>query len=220
MASHWCLVISFKNKTICFYDSMGVSSQTCLKEMEHYLRRESLDKRKTPLILSDWSVGWAPDVPLQKNCDDWRRERRVSSPRTYHTSRNRWPTRSSPRGCCSTYCLEQSGEATRGGWTERGLERLSFPWQGLLYVLGRFCSGPSLRGAGPGGLSTHKSCALKHCPNKDMSFPPFWFPTNRGLEVCVALFLFVPCLSTLWDAIWDQLGKRVVSSTIFGFSIG
>lgn len=68
---HWCLaVVNFKDKTLIYYDSMGGNNNECLNALSDYLQAESLDKKKKPFDMTDWSIKNAKDIPQQMNSSD------------------------------------------------------------------------------------------------------------------------------------------------------
>lgn len=68
---HWCMsIINFKNKTIRYYDSMGHPNHIVLDALEQYLKDESMDKKKVPFDMSDWTMECVRDCPQQKNGSD------------------------------------------------------------------------------------------------------------------------------------------------------
>lgn len=70
-ADHWCMVIiNVNEKTIKYYDSLRKSDNGLLLLLTDYLRNESLDKRKTGIDLSGWSLENVADYPLQDNGSD------------------------------------------------------------------------------------------------------------------------------------------------------
>ncbi|XP_037030613.1 sentrin-specific protease 1-like isoform X2 [Bradysia coprophila] len=68
---HWCMaIINMKEKTIKYYDSMGAPNHRVLSELEDYLKKESLDKRKIEFDTSGWSKENVTDNPRQENGSD------------------------------------------------------------------------------------------------------------------------------------------------------
>lgn len=68
---HWCMaIINMKEKTIKYYDSMGAPNQRVLYELEDYLKKESLDKRKIEFDTNGWSKENVTDNPRQENGSD------------------------------------------------------------------------------------------------------------------------------------------------------
>ena len=73
---HWCMaVVSFKNKTILYYDSMGHPNNTCLGTLEQYVKDEYKNKKnpdgKLPQFSTDdWTVSNATGIPQQGNASD------------------------------------------------------------------------------------------------------------------------------------------------------
>ncbi|XP_075240460.1 sentrin-specific protease 1-like [Convolutriloba macropyga] len=68
---HWCLaVISFKSKSVLYYDSMGAPNDRCLETLADYVRQEHQDKKKTEISLDGWTIANAGEIPHQKNASD------------------------------------------------------------------------------------------------------------------------------------------------------
>lgn len=68
---HWCMsVINIRDKTIRYYDSMGHPNTTVVEALKNYLQDESMDKRKTKLDTTDWTVECIRDCPQQRNGSD------------------------------------------------------------------------------------------------------------------------------------------------------
>ena len=68
---HWCVaVIAAKEQSVRYYDSMGGRNNDCLKALITYLEAESLDKRKTVLDSSSWTMECMEDIPQQMNGSD------------------------------------------------------------------------------------------------------------------------------------------------------
>ncbi|KAI9027660.1 hypothetical protein CLU79DRAFT_697775 [Phycomyces nitens] len=68
---HWTLgVIDIRNKEVCVYDSLGGSHQRTLKILLDYVEQEHLDKKKTPIDISEWKMSAPKDIPHQKNMSD------------------------------------------------------------------------------------------------------------------------------------------------------
>lgn len=71
LGMHWCMaIIDFRDKTICYYDSMGSSNKTCLETLLRYLREEHFDKKKCEYDTSDWELKNLKDIPQQMNGSD------------------------------------------------------------------------------------------------------------------------------------------------------
>ncbi|KZC05881.1 PREDICTED: sentrin-specific protease 1-like [Dufourea novaeangliae] len=68
---HWCMsIIDFRNKSICYYDSMGGNNPKCLSALRQYLEDESLDKKKQTYDTSNWKLECAKNIPQQMNGSD------------------------------------------------------------------------------------------------------------------------------------------------------
>ncbi|XP_015190659.1 PREDICTED: sentrin-specific protease 1-like [Polistes dominula] len=68
---HWCMsIIDFRDKSICYYDSMGSSNPKCLSALRQYLEEESMDKKKKSFDTSDWKLISAKNIPQQMNGSD------------------------------------------------------------------------------------------------------------------------------------------------------
>lgn len=68
---HWCMaIIHMKDKTIKYYDSMGAPNNVTLKALADWLQAESIDKRKQPLDMSDWTQENVQNIPQQENGSD------------------------------------------------------------------------------------------------------------------------------------------------------
>ncbi|XP_014609451.1 PREDICTED: sentrin-specific protease 1-like [Polistes canadensis] len=68
---HWCMsIIDFRDKSICYYDSMGSSNPKCLSALRQYLEEESMDKKKRSFDTSDWKLISAKNIPQQMNGSD------------------------------------------------------------------------------------------------------------------------------------------------------
>lgn len=68
---HWCMaIIHMTNRTIKYYDSMGHPNNAVLDALEQYLKDESMDKKKKPFDMSDWSFECVRDCPQQRNGSD------------------------------------------------------------------------------------------------------------------------------------------------------
>lgn len=59
-----------KRKAVTVYDSMGGNHNHSLKLFIDYLQQEHLDKKKTPLNISDWKLETPKDIPRQGNMSD------------------------------------------------------------------------------------------------------------------------------------------------------
>lgn len=71
LGMHWCMsVVDFREKTIRYFDSMGGSNPKCLNALKRYLQDESLDKKKQPYDVTDWSLENVKDIPQQMNGSD------------------------------------------------------------------------------------------------------------------------------------------------------
>lgn len=69
--SHWCMVtIDFQNKLVNYYDSLGSENQQCLNILKQYLLDEHLEKKNSPLDLTDWGFGCDKNIPQQTNGSD------------------------------------------------------------------------------------------------------------------------------------------------------
>lgn len=65
---HWALaVIDFRQKTICYYDSMNGRKINILQLMLKYLHEEKLDKKKENFDSSGWQTKLVQDIPQQRN---------------------------------------------------------------------------------------------------------------------------------------------------------
>ncbi|XP_037928322.1 sentrin-specific protease 1-like [Teleopsis dalmanni] len=68
---HWCMaIIHLKNKSIKYYDSMGIPNPKVLSALEEYLKEESLDKKKIAFDTSGFLIESVNDVPRQMNSTD------------------------------------------------------------------------------------------------------------------------------------------------------
>ncbi|XP_076750121.1 sentrin-specific protease 1 [Xylocopa sonorina] len=68
---HWCMsIIDFRDKSICYYDSMGGNNLKCLSVLRQYLEDESLDKKKQTYDTSNWKLECAKNIPQQMNGSD------------------------------------------------------------------------------------------------------------------------------------------------------
>ncbi|XP_047349656.1 sentrin-specific protease 1-like [Vespa velutina] len=68
---HWCMsIIDFRNKSICYYDSMGSSNPKCLSALRRYLEEESMDKKKKTFDTNDWKLVSVKNIPQQMNGSD------------------------------------------------------------------------------------------------------------------------------------------------------
>ncbi|KAI4504185.1 hypothetical protein M0802_000656 [Mischocyttarus mexicanus] len=68
---HWCMsIIDFRDKSICYYDSMGSSNPKCLSALRQYLEEESMDKKKKSFDTSDWKLISVKNIPQQMNGSD------------------------------------------------------------------------------------------------------------------------------------------------------
>jgi len=69
---HWCCaVIYMEEHRIQFYDSMGGSGMRYLEGLQKYLKDEHLDKKKSKLDMSDWTlVPSQASTPQQENSFD------------------------------------------------------------------------------------------------------------------------------------------------------
>lgn len=68
---HWCMsIVDFRDKTITYYDSMGGNNSKCLAALKTYLQDESLDKKKQPYDMSNWTLQCAKNIPQQMNGSD------------------------------------------------------------------------------------------------------------------------------------------------------
>ena len=71
LGRHWCLaIVDLQNKAIRYCDSMGGNNMRCVRAIKEYLEDESMDKKKTPLNTSDWSLDIVKDIPQQINSSD------------------------------------------------------------------------------------------------------------------------------------------------------
>nr|KAJ3423016.1 hypothetical protein HK105_004191 [Polyrhizophydium stewartii] len=71
LGAHWtCAVINLKQKRFEYYDSLHGSNPTCQELLREYLKSESLDKKKTPIDLSDWEDYTPKNIPAQQNSYD------------------------------------------------------------------------------------------------------------------------------------------------------
>ncbi|XP_046651654.1 sentrin-specific protease 1-like isoform X3 [Daphnia pulicaria] len=68
---HWCLAtVCPKEQAIRYYDSMGGRNQDCLNGLKRYMEAESMDKKKTSLDTSKWTLECIEDIPQQMNGSD------------------------------------------------------------------------------------------------------------------------------------------------------
>lgn len=68
---HWCLAtVCPKEKAIRYYDSMGGRNQDCLNGLKRYMEAESVEKKKTSLDTSDWTLECVENIPQQMNGSD------------------------------------------------------------------------------------------------------------------------------------------------------
>ncbi|KAI8388062.1 uncharacterized protein BYT42DRAFT_220418 [Radiomyces spectabilis] len=70
-AYHWTLgIIHVQKKLVEVYDSLGGNHDYTIKLLFNYLQQEHMDKKGTPLDLSDWTSNTPKDIPHQKNMSD------------------------------------------------------------------------------------------------------------------------------------------------------
>lgn len=68
LSVHWCCaVINFKEKRFEYYDSLHGPSGEAFQVLRDYLCKESLDKRKLEIDLSEWSNFGPKNIPAQEN---------------------------------------------------------------------------------------------------------------------------------------------------------
>ncbi|XP_062975255.1 sentrin-specific protease 1 [Elgaria multicarinata webbii] len=70
---HWCLaVIDFRKKTITYYDSMGGTDNDACKILLHYLKQESVDKKRKEFDTNGWMLlsKRSQEIPQQMNGSD------------------------------------------------------------------------------------------------------------------------------------------------------
>ena len=71
LGRHWCLaIVDLQKKAIRYFDSMGGNNMRCVRAVKEYLEDESMDKKKTPLNTSEWSLDIVKDIPQQMNSSD------------------------------------------------------------------------------------------------------------------------------------------------------
>ncbi|XP_037915051.1 sentrin-specific protease 1-like [Hermetia illucens] len=69
--NHWAIsIIDFPNKTMKYYDSLGVPNAQILETLEEYLRNESMDKPQIPFDTSNFIKDAAANTPQQENAND------------------------------------------------------------------------------------------------------------------------------------------------------
>ncbi|XP_071454063.1 uncharacterized protein [Hetaerina americana] len=65
---HWALaVVDFRQKTICYYDSMNGRKRNILQALMKYLQDEKSDKKKEKFDSSGWDIKLVHDIPQQRN---------------------------------------------------------------------------------------------------------------------------------------------------------
>ncbi|KAG8237415.1 hypothetical protein J437_LFUL017522 [Ladona fulva] len=65
---HWALaVIDFRQKTICYYDSMNGRKNSILQLMLNYLQEERMDKKREKFDTFGWQLKLVQDIPQQRN---------------------------------------------------------------------------------------------------------------------------------------------------------
>jgi sentrin-specific protease 1 len=70
--NHWCLsVINVRDKRVEYYDSMGGTNPTCMKNLKLYITDEYKAKKGVELDISDWTT-YTPgnSIPQQENIYD------------------------------------------------------------------------------------------------------------------------------------------------------
>jgi Ulp1 family protease len=63
-------VIDIKYKRVAVYDSLAGNHDHTLELLLRYVQDEHLDKKKTPLDVSDWKKDTPKGIPQQKNMSD------------------------------------------------------------------------------------------------------------------------------------------------------
>lgn len=69
---HWCCAeINFKERSICYYDSLHNSNYACLNLLQEYLVEEHMDKKGTDgsieFNFNDWILSSPKGIPCQQN---------------------------------------------------------------------------------------------------------------------------------------------------------
>ncbi|XP_011310411.1 uncharacterized protein [Fopius arisanus] len=68
---HWRLcVVQVKEKRIEYYDSLGTVDQSIMNTILQYLIKEHDEKKRQPLMYTEWTTRHATDIPHQNNSSD------------------------------------------------------------------------------------------------------------------------------------------------------
>ncbi|XP_019876205.1 sentrin-specific protease isoform X2 [Aethina tumida] len=71
LGMHWCMAaVDFRVKAIKYYDSMGSNNNRCLNALRSYLECEHMDKKKTALDTSVYTLENVKGIPQQMNGSD------------------------------------------------------------------------------------------------------------------------------------------------------
>ncbi|XP_034233373.1 uncharacterized protein LOC117640682 [Thrips palmi] len=71
LGAHWALCsMSFKEKKLCYYDSLDQKNQECLEEILVFISQELTRKRQCHVIRHEWSLEHSKGIPSQNNGSD------------------------------------------------------------------------------------------------------------------------------------------------------